>query len=260
MSALLDTRAQCVDGIALVTGGGSGIGRAVAIAFHGAGASVAVADIDSQGARRTQEMIESAGGKAMAIAADVSDPDAVQKMLATAVARFGRVDFAANCAGIGSCAVPTADHEKDVWDKTLAINLTGVWLCMKHEIKQMLTQGKGVIVNIASGAGLVAVPFASAYVASKHGVVGLTRAAAIEYTKLGIRINAICPGYIRTPMSLKSMAETPGLTEEIAASTMPIGRVGEPREIADVVLWLCSEQASFMVGAAIPVDGGYTAV
>ena len=256
----LDSRLHCVDGVALVTGGGSGIGRSVALAFHEAGASVAVADVDRSGAAETQAMIERAGGKALAIVADVADPEAVERMVAAVIERFGRLDFAANCAGIGSCAVPTADHEKDVWDRTLAINLTGVWLCMKHEIKQMLRQGGGVIVNIASGAGLVAVPFASAYVASKHGVVGLTRAAAIEYTKLGIRINAICPGYIRTPMSLKSMAETPGLTEEIAASSMPIGRVGEPREVADAVMWLCSGQASFMVGAAIPVDGGYTVV
>jgi NAD(P)-dependent dehydrogenase (short-subunit alcohol dehydrogenase family) len=124
----------------------------------------------------------------------------------------------------------------------------------------MLSQGRGSIVNIDSGAGLVAVPFASAYVASKHGVVGLTRAAAIEYTKLGIRINAICPGFIRTPMALKSITDTPGLTEEIAAAQMPIGRIGEPREIADAVLWLCSEHTSFVVGTAVPIDGGYTAV
>lgn len=174
--------------------------------------------------------------------------------------RYGRLDYAANCAGIGSAAVATADHDQAVWERTLAINLTGVWLCMKHEIKQMLLQGGGKIVNIASGAGLVAVPFASAYVASKHGVVGLTRAAAIEYTRLGIRINAICPGYIRTPMSLRSIADTPGLTEEIAAAHMPIGRIGEPSEIADAVLWLCSDHASFVVGAALPIDGGYTAV
>jgi NAD(P)-dependent dehydrogenase (short-subunit alcohol dehydrogenase family) len=176
------------------------------------------------------------------------------------IERHGRLDFAANRAGVGNTAVAAADLEQADWDRTLAINLTSVWLCMKYEIKQMLSQGRGSIVNIASGAGLVAVPFASAYVASKHGVVGLTRAAAIEYTKLGIRINAICPGFIRTPMALKSITDTPGLTEEIAAAQMPIGRIGEPREIADAVLWLCSEHASFVVGTAVPIDGGYTAV
>jgi NAD(P)-dependent dehydrogenase (short-subunit alcohol dehydrogenase family) len=237
--------------VALVTGGGSGIGRAVAMAFHAAGACVAVADIDIRSAVETQAMICSAGGNALAIGTDVSQ---------SVIERHGRLDFAANCAGVGNTAVAAADLEQADWDRTLAINLTSVWLCMKYEIKQMLSQGRGSIVNIASGAGLVAVPFASAYVASKHGVVGLTRAAAIEYTKLGIRINAICPGFIRTPMALKSITDTPGLTEEIAAAQMPIGRIGEPREIADAVLWLCSEHASFVVGTAVPIDGGYTAV
>jgi len=246
--------------VVLVTGGGSGIGRAVSLAFHEAGASVAVADIDAAGAAATQRLIDEQGGKAIAITVDVADAASVEGMLETMLSRFGRLDCAANCAGIGSAAVSTADHELEIWQRTLSVNLTGVWLCMKHEIKQMLIQGGGSIVNIASGAGLVAVPYAAAYVASKHGVVGLTRAAAIEYTRLGIRINAVCPGYIRTPMSLKSIADTPGMTEEVAASHMPIGRIGEPGEIADAVLWLCSAQASFVVGAAIPIDGGYTAV
>jgi NAD(P)-dependent dehydrogenase (short-subunit alcohol dehydrogenase family) len=246
--------------VVLVTGGGSGIGRAVGMAFHEAGAAVALADIDSAGVASTKDAIDRAGGNAIAITVDVSDAASVETMLAAVVSRFGRLDCAANCAGIGSAAVSTADHDLAVWQRTLDVNLTGVWLCMKHEIRQMLSQGGGNIVNIASGAGLVAVPFASAYVASKHGVVGLTRAAAIEYGKLGIRINAICPGYIRTPMALKAMADTPGLTEEIAAAHMPIGRIGEPREIADAVLWLCSKHASFVIGAAVPVDGGYTAV
>jgi NAD(P)-dependent dehydrogenase (short-subunit alcohol dehydrogenase family) len=246
--------------VALVTGGGSGIGRAVAMAFHAAGACVAVADIDIRSAVETQAMISSAGGNALAIGTDVSQSSSVESMIKTVIERHGRLDFAANCAGVGNTAVAAADLEQADWDRTLAINLTSVWLCMKYEIKQMLSQGRGSIVNIASGAGLVAVPFASAYVASKHGVVGLTRAAAIEYTKLGIRINAICPGFIRTPMALKSITDTPGLTEEIAAAQMPIGRIGEPREIADAVLWLCSEHSSFVVGTAVPIDGGYTAV
>jgi NAD(P)-dependent dehydrogenase (short-subunit alcohol dehydrogenase family) len=247
-------------GTALVTGGGSGIGRSVALAFHARGANVLVADINQAGAEETATMIEKAGGKAVAFRVDVANAASVEAMVSRAVERFGRLDFAANCAGVAAAMKSTAEHTEESWDHTMAVNLKGVWLCMKYELAQMLKQGGGAIVNIASTAGLVGGPMASAYVASKHGVVGLTRTAAIEYVKDNIRINSVCPGYIDTPMARAAIDAMPGMTEEDAAKFNPIGRMGKPQEIADAVIWLCSEQSSFVLGAALAVDGGITAI
>jgi NAD(P)-dependent dehydrogenase (short-subunit alcohol dehydrogenase family) len=247
--------------VVIVTGGGSGIGRATALAFHASGAATAVADIDRDAAAATAALITAAGGQAIAIGVDVADPDSVRSMVAATVARFGGLDLAANCAGILTAPASTADCTEAEWDRTIAVNLKGVWLSMKYQIPELLKQGGGAIVNIASAAGLIAAPNFAAYTASKHGVVGLTRAAAVEYASRGIRINCLCPGFIRTPMvAPPSIESSPGLARQLAGEGYPIGRIGEPEEVADAVLWLCSPQSSFVLGAALPIDGGLTAL
>ncbi|WP_135470995.1 SDR family NAD(P)-dependent oxidoreductase [Crenalkalicoccus roseus] len=246
---------------ALVTGGGSGIGRATALAFAREGAWVAVADLTLERAQETVGAIEAAGGQAVAIACDVTEEEAVAAMVAAAVSAFGGLDCAFNNAGIApfqvnAAGVKAADLAPEAWQRILDVNLTGVWRCLRHEVAQMRRQGGGAIVNTASIAGLLGLPTAAAYVASKHAVVGLTRAAAVDHAEEGIRVNAVCPGYIETPMTEDSMRRR---GERIMAR-VPLARMGQAEEIAQAVTFLCSDRASFVTGAAWTVDGGYAAV
>lgn len=241
--------------VALVTGAGSGIGRASAMAFAQEGAKVVVADIVVEGGEETVQMIKEAGGEAIFVKVDVSQAAAVEAMVNKTVETYGRLDYAHNNAGIEGAMSSTVDCTEETWDSTININLKGVWLCMKYEIPQMLKQGGGAIVNTASLAGLVGSAGLPAYVASKHGVNGLTKTAALEYSKKGIRVNSVCPGAIRTPMIQRIVDENPEM-EELLANLHPIGRSGEPEEIAQAVVWLCSDAASFVTGFPMAVDGG----
>lgn len=245
---------------ALVTGGGSGIGRAASLAYAKDGARVVVADVNVEGGEETVQLIKETGGEAILVHADVSKPEDTQAMVAQAVETFGSLDCAFNNAGIGGGKERhlTADYLEDDWDRVMSINLKGVWLCMKAEIPQMMKQGKGAIVNTASIAGLVGLSGTVAYVAAKHGVTGLTKAAAMEYAKSGIRVNAVCPGYIQTPLVQGIFDEIDGYRERVA-SRHPMDRLGEPEEIAQAVLWLSSDSASFVTGHNMAVDGGYVA-
>ena len=250
-----------IDGkVALVTGAGSGIGRATALAFARAGARVVVADVDEAEGTATASQLTDAGGEGVFVPADVAVARDVERLVAAAVARYGRLDYAHNNAGIeGSTAAGTAFHEypEDVWDRVIGINLKGVWLCMKAELTQMLVQGGGAIVNTASIAGLVG-GFGAAYTAAKHGVVGLTKTAALAYAKQAIRVNAVCPGAIQTPMVARVLIARPEVEARWLAAE-PVGRFGTPDEVAAVVVWLCSDAASFVTGVALPVDGGWVA-
>jgi NAD(P)-dependent dehydrogenase (short-subunit alcohol dehydrogenase family) len=238
-----------------VTGGGSGLGRASAIALARAGATVTVADVDEQGGKETAALVsEEAGGDADFVRADVTQADEVEAMVDKAVARWGHLDCALNNAGTTGVSAPTADYTLDDWNRAIALNLTGVFLCLKYELPAMLERG-GAIVNMASGAGLVGFPGLPAYVASKHGVVGLTRAAALEYASQGVRVNAICPGSTRTPM-LEGFMGGDEQVERMMTRAVPLGRLGRPEEIAEAVVWLCSDAASFVVGHSLAVDGG----
>ena len=241
--------------IALVTGGSSGIGRASALAFAREGAKVVVADIVVDGGEETVRLIKQAGGEALFVKADMSKATELETMVKKVVDTYGRLDCAHNNAGIEGAMGTTAEYTEEDWGRVMTINLTGVWLCMKYEIPQMLKQGGGAIVNTASGAGLAGVPRMPAYVASKHGVVGLTKTAALEYAKSGIRVNAVCPGVIQTPMVERVTSQRPGMVEKMIAAE-PIGRMGKPEEIAEAVVWLCSDAASFVTGHAMSVDGG----
>lgn len=244
--------------IALVTGGGSGIGRAAALALAKEGAKVAVSDVVVAGGEETVRMITAAGGEAIFITADVAKAAEVEALIKKVVEIYGRLDCAFNNAGIEGEMTTTVDCSEENFDRTIAVNLKGVWLCMKHEIPQMLRQGGGAIVNTASVAGLVGFQGLSAYVASKHGVNGLTKTAALEYAKQGIRVNAVCPGVIHTPMLDRLFTGQPGVGETIAAME-PVGRMGKPEEIAAAVVWLCSDAASFVTGLPMAVDGGLIA-
>ena len=244
--------------IALITGAGSGIGRASALTFAREGAKVAVADKLVDGGQETVRIVEAAGGTASFIEVDVSDAASVEAMVNATVETYGRIDCAYNNAGIEGQVAPTDSYADDMFDKVIAVNLTGVWLCMKYEIPRLLEHGGGAIVNTASGAGLIGVAGLSAYVASKHGVIGLTKTAALEYAKSGIRVNAVCPGLIQTPMVERLTADQPQLGEALVAME-PVGRTGRPEEIAESVVWLCSDAASFVTGHAMSVDGGFVA-
>jgi NAD(P)-dependent dehydrogenase (short-subunit alcohol dehydrogenase family) len=249
--------------VALVTGGASGIGRATALTFAREGAKLVIADMNADGGQQTVHMITENGGEATFIRVDVSNVAEVEAMISKAVETYGRLDCAHNNAGISGTGIggerraPTAEYPAERWHQVIAINLTSVWLCMKYELAQMLTQGGGAIVNTASVAGLVGLPGNCAYVASKHGVVGLTKTAALEYARQGIRVNCVCPGYIQTPMTAQGMSDPDRLALMLASE--PIGRVGTPEEIAEAVVWLCSDAASFVTGHTMTVDGGYVA-
>ena len=243
---------------ALVTGAASGIGRATALAFAHEGAKVLVADVQDKEGRETCDLIRKDGGEAAFFHCDVSQPAQVESMVDKAVEIFGRLDFACNNAGIEGASAPTADYEEKEWDRVIAINLKGVWLCMKHEIPRMLKQGGGSIVNLSSIAGLVGFQGISPYVASKHGVIGMTEVAALEYAKQGVRVNAISPGVIHTAMIDRFTGGDKAVEAQFSQST-PMGRMGKSEEIASAVIWLCSEGAGFTTGHALVIDGGWTA-
>jgi NAD(P)-dependent dehydrogenase (short-subunit alcohol dehydrogenase family) len=242
---------------ALVTGAGSGIGRAAALAFARAGANVVVADVDVAGGNETVALIGSLANSHF-VEADVSKSSAVEALMRTTVETFGSLDFAFNNAGIQGEISQTADCTEENWDRITGVNLKGVWLCMKYEIAQMLKQGAGAIVNNSSNFGLVGSNGMPAYSASKHGVIALTKTAALEYAQSGIRVNAVCPGPVETPLVIKIIERQPEIVDAITERE-PIGRMGQPEEIANAVVWLCSDEASFVVGAALPVDGGFVA-
>lgn len=244
------------DKVAVVTGGSFGIGRATAIAFATRGARVVIADWIED--KETLEKIQSIGGEAIFVKCDVSNGDDVKSLVEKTISTYGRIDFAFNNAGIEGLSAPTIDCTEENWDRTIAVNLKSVWLCMKHEIPYMLSQGKGAIVNCASIAGLVGFAGLPAYVASKHGIVGLTKTTAMEYAKQGIRVNAVCPGVIKTPMIDRFTGKDKAVEKQFE-SMEPIGRMGEPEEVAEAVIWLCSDGASFVTGAALAVDGGWIA-
>jgi NAD(P)-dependent dehydrogenase (short-subunit alcohol dehydrogenase family) len=243
---------------ALVTGAASGIGRSTAEAFTAEGAGVAVADVDEKGGRETVRLIQAKGGEAFFFRTDVSKQREVEALAAKTVETYGRLDFAVNNAGIEGDTAPTAECTEENWDKVIGINLKGLWLCMKHEIPRMLKTGGGSIVNVASVAGLVGFEGIPAYCASKGGVVQLTKTAALEYGKAGIRVNAVCPGVIWTPMVDRFTKGDPAAVKGMEAME-PVGRLGKPEEVAASILWLCLPESSFVTGAALPVDGGFVA-
>ena len=251
--------AGTVDGqVALVTGGSGGIGRATALEFAHQGARVVVSDLLVEAGQETVRLIGATGGQATFIKADVTQAAQVETLVGQTVETYGRLDCAFNNAGIEGGMAKTGDYAEERWEQVIRINLKGVWLCMKYEIQHMLGHGGGAIVNTASVAGLVGFRYGPAYVASKHGVNGLTKTAALEYAKAGIRVNAVCPGVIRTPMFERGLQKNPDL-EERFASVHPVGRIGQPEEIARAVVWLCSPAASFVTGTQLPVDGGFVA-
>jgi NAD(P)-dependent dehydrogenase (short-subunit alcohol dehydrogenase family) len=243
--------------VVLVTGACQGMGFATAKAFAKAGAKVVLADVQEDKVRSASETLIGAGHTVMAVPCDVSNEDHVAVMVEKTVAAYGRLDAAYNNAGIQTPQIPAADMSYEDYDKTMAVNLRGIFTCMKYEIPQMLKNGGGAIVNCSSQGGVTGFPGQAAYIASKHGVIGLTRTAALDYAKQGVRVNAICPGVIHTPM-LDALLRGNKETEEAIVKLIPVGRLGEPEEIANAVLWLCGPGASFVIGHALLVDGGFT--
>jgi NAD(P)-dependent dehydrogenase (short-subunit alcohol dehydrogenase family) len=244
--------------VALVTGGGEGIGRGTALAFAREGAAVAVADIDAGLGEATVRMIKQVGGEAVYVPCDVTQSADVRAMVENTVKSLGRLDYAFNNAGVQTNPLPIADYPEEWWHRVVNTDLTGVWLCMKYEIPQMLKQGKGAIVNTASVAGLIGTPGITAYTAAKHGVIGLTKTVALEYATAGIRVNAVCPGAIKTRLVDRIIKETPEM-EKFLMEAHPVGRFGVVEEVAGAVVWLCSDVASFVTGHSMVIDGGMTA-
>ena len=240
----------------IVTGASTGIGEATAKRFAAEGANVVVADVNVADAEATVADIDAEGGEATFVETDVSDHDAVAALVETTVEEYGGLDYAINNAGIEGDSAPLAEQSLENWAQVIGVNLTGVFQCMRAEIAAMLEDDGGAIVNVASIAGEVAFPDISPYVASKFGVIGLTKTAAVEYSREGVRVNAVCPGVIDTPMVDQAREETPEMIDQVSAAT-PIGRIGQPEEIGDAMVWLCSEEASFVTGEAMVIDGGY---
>ena len=244
--------------VTIVTGAASGIGRAASRMFHAAGATLTLVDRDAEGLRETAAAIRADGGTVLVEAADVSIASEVEGAIAATVEHYGRLDCAFNNAGVDSFQWAIADLPEEEWRRVIDVDLTGVFLCMRAEINAMLASGGGSIVNTSSGLGLVAIANQSAYIAAKHGVLGLTKAAALEYATQGLRVNAVCPGIIHTPMADRGVAGNPAVADALAAS-QPIGRMGEPEEVAVAAMFLLSDAASFITGEALAVDGGYLA-
>ncbi len=252
MTKLLESKS------ALITGAGSGIGRATAKIFAREGARLLLADVAEDGGRETLRLVKEMGAEAIFVRTDVAQEAEVDAMVARAVQEFGRLDCAFNNAGIGGAGALTHEYTMEQWSRVIAVNLTGVWLCMRAEIIQMLKQGAGAIVNTSSIMGLTGAIRVPAYTAAKHGVAGLTKAAALEYARHGIRINAVCPAPIYTPMLESTFAKRPDIEARFARSE-PMKRLGQPEEVGEAVAWLCSERASYVTGHPMPVDGGYMA-
>jgi NAD(P)-dependent dehydrogenase (short-subunit alcohol dehydrogenase family) len=246
------------DKVALITGGGSGIGRATALRVARGGVKVMIADYDPDGALKTVAAIKEGGGRADSITADISVTRQVEAIVNKTVETYGRLDYAFNNAGIEGTMADTANYPEDDFDRVIAVNLKAVWLCMKYEIPQMLKNGGGAIVNTASVLGLVGIEQAAAYNAAKHGVVGLTKTAALEFAQKGIRVNCVCPGFIRTKMVERAM-DKGAISEEMMVALEPMGRIGRPEEIAEGVCWLLSDAASFVTGHSMAIDGGFVA-
>ncbi len=245
--------------VALVTGGASGIGRATALAFGRAGASVVIADVSVDGGHATAAMIVENGGKALFVQANVTRAQDVEILLDKTQYHYGRLDCAVNCAGQQAAGALLDEIEEDDFDRLMDVNVKGVWLSMKYQLRRMKEQGGGAIVNLSSSYGLVGAPSQGAYAASKHAVAGLTRTAAAEYARDGIRVNALCPGAVRTPMLARALGGEAALEKKLRAAH-PMDRFAEPQEIADAILWLCSEQSSFVTGHQLTADGGFTAI
>ena len=245
--------------VALVTGAASGIGRACALAFAHQGANTVVADVSIEESKETIRLIDEVGGKGIFFQCDVGNPAAVESLMNKILKSFGKVDYACNNAGIEGVRTRTAEYPFDSWNNVIYTNLTGVFLSMKYELQQMEEQGSGVIVNMSSILGKVGFANACAEVATKHGILGLTKTAALEYADKGIRVNAVCPGFVYTPMMVRGGMEEGSDLYQLVSGLHPMKRMGNPEEIAQVVIWLCSDQASFITGESVNVDGGYSA-
>jgi NAD(P)-dependent dehydrogenase (short-subunit alcohol dehydrogenase family) len=252
MAGMLDGK------VSLITGAGSGIGRATARIFAREGARLVLADVADDGGNETLKMVKDAGAEGFYVRCDVANETEVEALVGRAVTQYGRLDCAFNNAGIGGAGRLTHEYSLAEWNRVIAINLTGVWLCMRAEIAQMLKQKSGVIVNTSSIMGLTGAIRVPAYTAAKHGVAGLTKAAALEYARHGIRINAVCPAPIYTPLLMSAFEKRPDMEDRYARSE-PMKRIGQPEEVGEAVAWLCSDRASYVTGLPMPVDGGYMA-